>query len=85
MFQSHPSYTGPDTGLLKVDRPVHWISKQAETLDELRELYGAAGRVFSLPPLEVFEDIELTRCYLTDGWLKFDEPFCGRCGVADGI
>ena len=84
-FQSHPSYTGPDTGLLKVDRPVHWVRKQAGTLDELRELYEAAGRVFSLPPLEAFEHPELIQSYLENGWLQFDQPFTGPAiEIAEG-
>ena len=84
-FQSHPSYTGPDTGLLEVGRPVHWVKKRAETLDELCELYEAAGRVFSLPPIETFENSGLIRPYLENGWLQFDQPFTGPAiSIADG-
>jgi hypothetical protein len=85
MFQNHPNYIGPDTGLLEVGRRVDWISKRGKTLDELRELYEAAGRVFALPPLEALENPEPLRTYLKNGWLKFDEPFCGPAvEIADG-
>lgn len=65
--------------------PVETISRRGDCLEEVRPLYEAAGRVFSLPPLEVLDRPELASHYLADGWLQWEEPFCGpRIDVAEG-
>lgn len=76
-FKSNPMYVGPEAGRLKVGHPVDYMCRRGDCLEELAELYEAAGRVFSLPPLEAFEQPELLEPFLRSGWLQWDQPFCG--------
>lgn len=84
LFKSDPRYVGPETGLLKVGHPVDYMCRRGDCLEELAELYEAAGRVFSLPPLEAFEQPELLEPFLR-GWLQWDQPFYGpTVEIAEG-